>query len=102
MSSREFSEWIAFLSVEPLGDDRGDIQAAMIAATIANANRDPEKRSNPFEATDFLLDYWTAKTGQHAGKSPEDMLNLVRLWMPPQGPKNGNHSDAGSSPDTRS
>lgn len=36
MSSRELSEWQAFSSLEPIGDRRGDLQAAIIAAAMVN------------------------------------------------------------------
>lgn len=39
MSSSELSEWIAYEKVTgPLGAERGDIQAAIIATTVANVN----------------------------------------------------------------
>ncbi|MGC9260919.1 MAG: phage tail assembly protein T [Phycisphaerae bacterium] len=37
MDSRELTEWIAFHSLEPIGYARGDVQAAIVAHTIACA-----------------------------------------------------------------
>jgi len=39
MSAREFAEWLAVYRDEPFGDVRGDLQAALIAEQIFNANR---------------------------------------------------------------
>ena len=52
MTAAEIREWEAFEALEPFGQawDR----TALIAALIANANRDPEKRSEPFEQADFM------------------------------------------------
>ena len=55
MSSRELTEWMAFDLVEPFGDRRGDIQAAVVASTIANVNRG--KSTRPYEVQDFIIDY---------------------------------------------
>jgi hypothetical protein len=54
ISSKELTEWIAFYSLEPFGylaEMHGD---AITASTIANANRDPKKKAEPFSANDFL------------------------------------------------
>jgi hypothetical protein len=37
MDSREFAEWMAYSRIEPIGDKRGDYQAALIASTTHNA-----------------------------------------------------------------
>lgn len=48
----KFDRWVAFLSIEPQGGVRGDLQAGIVASTVANVNR--RKRSQPFKATDFM------------------------------------------------
>lgn len=55
MSSRELTEWMAYDAIEPIGGYRVDYGFAMVAAMIANANRDPKKRPQPFEIEDFML-----------------------------------------------
>ncbi len=55
MSSREFAEWVAYYGREPFGERRGDIQAAHIAAVIANCNRDPKQRSEPYTIRDMMI-----------------------------------------------
>lgn len=52
IDSYELSEWMAYYSLEPFGQDRGDIGPAIVAATVANANRVPD--TPPYDLKDFL------------------------------------------------
>lgn len=71
LGSAELTEWMAFERITgPLGRRRQDIQAATIAATIANANRG--KKGKTFKMTDFLIPYGERE------KSPDQMLQMVR------------------------
>lgn len=54
-SSRELTEWMAYEAVEPFPAQRLELYLAQVAMLIANANRDPKKRPEPFALTDFLL-----------------------------------------------
>lgn len=58
MSYSEFLEWQALYSVEPFGELRGDLRMAQQMALLANVNRDPKQRGHPYEARDFLPDWW--------------------------------------------
>lgn len=66
MSSSELTEWMVYEKITgPFGRRRRDIQAATIAATIANANR--AKNAKRAQINDFLIDYERLsrrKTGQ--------------------------------------
>ena len=53
MSIREFQEWRAFDLIEPIGDGRGDVQAAVVAWTVAQAMTGA--RAPKF--TEFILDW---------------------------------------------
>ena len=55
ISSREFAEWLAYNRLEPWGQERADLRAAIIAATVANCNRGSDTR--PFAAKDFMPDF---------------------------------------------
>lgn len=57
-----------------MGPVRGDIQAAVIAATIANVNRDPDKRPQPFTPSDFLLNW----SGAVKWQDPDEMEAVAR------------------------
>lgn len=55
ISSRELTEWMVYFGLEgPTGDARADWRAGMVASTIANANRDPKKRPQPFRPEEFV------------------------------------------------
>jgi hypothetical protein len=51
IDSKELAEWMAFNQIEPIAY-RGDLQAGIVAATIANANRG--KDGQPFQPIDFM------------------------------------------------
>lgn len=53
MSSREFSEWMAFFSLQPYGEWREDYRMAVLASLIANANSDP-KKGRRYRPEDFM------------------------------------------------
>ncbi|MGH6867180.1 MAG: phage tail assembly protein T [Methyloceanibacter sp.] len=55
ISGNEFAEWIAFMELEPFGGERGDLRAAIVASTVANANR--KKGARPFRPEDFMPDF---------------------------------------------
>jgi hypothetical protein len=55
MSSYDIAEAIAFERIEPFGEYREDLRAALIASTIANCNR--SSKSKPFSLSDFMLDF---------------------------------------------
>ncbi len=45
---------MAYYSLEPFGEERADLRAAQLACLIANANRDPQKKREPFTVDDFM------------------------------------------------
>ena len=54
MSSREFTEWLAYARLEPFGPEADDQRMAQLMALIANVNRDPKRRKVPFTPDDFM------------------------------------------------
>lgn len=57
MSSYEFSQWMADYSLEPWGEVRADMRAAVIAVTLANIWRPKDRAA--FELADFMLEFDT-------------------------------------------
>lgn len=83
ISSRELSEWMIFDSVEPIGDRRSDWQFAMLAAMIANVNRDRKKRSQPYTPNDFVPDFekrWESARSPDEATPWEHLLEIVQMW----------------------
>lgn len=54
LSSRELTEWMAFYALEPWGSDVESWRFGMIAAVIANVNRDSKKQPRAFTPQDFM------------------------------------------------
>lgn len=52
MSSREFSEWLAYFNLEPFGEDVEDNRAGVIAAMIVNTQRG--KKTKAVQPADFF------------------------------------------------
>lgn len=76
-------EWEAYDSLEPFGGDRGDWNAAMMAATFANimvATRGGKKR---FKVSDFLLDFdpKDAKEGKEGTNTPAPATSVEQMKM---------------------
>lgn len=54
MTAAEFGIWWAEYRREPWGDFRTDLGAGLVAATLANVNRDAKSKPVPFSALDFM------------------------------------------------
>lgn len=52
ITGEELAYWIAFYEVNPFGPERGDLQAGIIASTIANVNS-----KKTYKANDFMPDF---------------------------------------------
>ena len=76
MSSAEITEWLAFYQLEPFGPERGDLRAGIVAATVANVNRDAKKQKKPYSAQDFMPKF-KGGAGEKGPKTPEQ---LRRKW----------------------
>lgn len=57
MSSEDFTEWKAYEKLEPFGPLSEEWRIANLTSIIANVNRNPKKRSQPFTAKDFMRNY---------------------------------------------
>lgn len=83
MCSAEFAEWMAFERLEgPLGPEREDWRVALIASTIANANRDPKKH-RAYTPTDFIPE-WAAQAGVkplEEAKTAEEVASIGKSWF---------------------
>jgi hypothetical protein len=54
VDSWEFTEWLAFDRLEPIGEGRLNLALANLAAMTANINRDREARPEPYGVEDFI------------------------------------------------
>lgn len=67
---------MAYYRIEPFGDERSDLRAGIVAATVANAHRDRKRRARPFEPREFLPQFRAERETQ----SWEDQLHIVEMW----------------------
>lgn len=70
MSAREFSEWMAFYTLEPFGPERDDLRIAILDSIVANATRDP-KKSRVMKPGDFMPEFGKAQ------QTPDQQLQIA-------------------------
>lgn len=71
ISSHEFAEWRAYDLRHPIGPERSETMAAVVASTVANFSG-RVKRS--LKHTDFLPTYGPPKR-----QAPQDMMNRIMM-----------------------
>lgn len=54
LSAEQLSEWMAFSSIEPIGEFRNELRHGQMMALHANINRDSKQRREPYLAKDFM------------------------------------------------
>jgi hypothetical protein len=74
-SSRELSEWAAYLQLEPHGEERADLRAGIVASTIANANR--KKGGKAFKPSDFMPKFDKEEQTPEQQKAAAEALALA-------------------------
>ena len=58
MGADEFLDWMAYASIEPIGEKRQDLRFAMLACTIANLVKGAVgSKGKPSKLEDFLLKF---------------------------------------------
>lgn len=96
MSSAELTEWALFFEIEPLGGD-DEWRAGMLASTIANVNRDPDKRKKAFEPTEFMRSSFIPDEHEEdEGLSLAERVNFAMRLLGGGEVKDGNVIKAGS------
>lgn len=97
MTSHEISEWIAYSTVELIGDDREDYRMANVMALLANINRDPENKPDPFSPVDFMPDFWRREeVEEHKPdwKRNKGIAELITIALGGKDLRHGNTDDA--------
>lgn len=81
----EFTFWRAYDRIDPLGEERRDLAAGIVAATMANCHR--SKDTEPYKPGDFMWQY--KGPGQQPSvpeQSPEEVMRLVEACFGPAKP----------------
>lgn len=80
LTAVEYVEWRAFDRLEPIGLQRGDYQAALIATVVANAMaRDKDVHPEAYKLEDFLLKWGDEDEEERSNPLLEKVLNLNML-----------------------
>lgn len=75
MPAALLSEWMAFDELEPFGEQRGDLRSALVAMTVANAQRGPKQK--PFTIQDFLLKFEPAERRKQTWQEQHAIMQMI-------------------------
>lgn len=73
LTAKQFQEWQAFYTLDPFGDQRGDLRSGIVSAVIANAFR--SKNTNPIEPSQFMPYL------ERHDQSPEEMQRTLQTIL---------------------
>jgi hypothetical protein len=76
ISSRELAEWMVFYNMEPWGAEVEDWRTGMVASVIANVNRDPKKRKEPYNPDDFI----PKRVQEIEPQTPDEQSRIMGMW----------------------
>lgn len=79
ISSSEFTAWVAYDRISPLGMRRVDILFARLMWLLAEVNRDQKRRRRPFSVTDFLPPWDPLAGAPPRKKTSNELLKMVEL-----------------------
>ena len=71
MTAEELHEWMAYYEIDPFGNDRADLNSAIVASTMANCHRGKTQR--PYKPADFMPKFDQVKHEQPI----EDMIAVA-------------------------
>ena len=70
ISSRQFAEWMTWYGIEPFGEQRADLRAAIVAAVVSNRWRN--KHEKALRPLDFMPFY------KKRQQTPDEMRSVLR------------------------
>jgi len=76
MPYRVMREWQEYAILEPFGETRADLRAAIIASTVANVHRG--KKQRPFKLADFMPKF--GKEAERQRPTPQQLSTKV-FWI---------------------
>lgn len=75
VDSAEFSEWMAFDQLDPIGAEREDLRMGILASTVVRC-QNPKADVRPL---DFMPDFEGNRKGKKRGQSVEEMQARMML-----------------------
>ncbi len=85
MSAREFAEWMAYYQLEPFGEERADLRAAIVAKTIADVNT--PKGARRAKLTEFMPRF------EREEQTVEQQISIAAMLTAAFGGKDERHGD---------
>lgn len=91
MPSHKFAEWLAYERLEPFGEERADLRAAIIASSIVNVFA---AKGRTVKLKDFMID-WDAEpeaemTDQQVFEKMKAAFKAIKLRKSKEPPANSN------------
>lgn len=74
----ELGLWAALYSIDPWGEQRADLRAAIGTSVLAESNRNPKVRAEPYTSEDFMP-YSPKKIGKERAKTSQAKLRALLL-----------------------
>jgi len=71
--SAELTEWMAYATIEPFGEERADYRAGLICSTLVNLQR--TKGSKKYEPEDFMM--FTRRRPSNKSKALSEKLKAA-------------------------
>jgi len=65
LTAKQFNDWIDYNGIEPFGEIRAEQRNGLACSLLANVNRDPKVKVDPFVPENFMF---------HVRKAPERKL----------------------------
>ena len=83
IDSSELTEWLAYYRMEPFGETVADQRMGIQASLLANINRDPKHKHDPFKPADFIPWHGSNQTPVQAVllDDPEEQSKLIKQAM---------------------
>ena len=72
IDSPEFTDWIAYDRLEPIGPERILDAMALVCCVVMAAQGHEKSKGKPFELSDFMLQY--GKEAKSRQQSPQEMI----------------------------
>lgn len=80
MSWEQLREWNEYAQLEPFGEERRDLQAGIVAATVINSNPYRKKGARIARASDFLLKFDGVKKAPPKPRTAEEFRRDFDLF----------------------
>lgn len=81
VDGRQLTEWQAYAQIEPFGEERSDLRAAIVAWTMAEVYRDPEKQKEPYPLEAFMPKFGDSSGERGSVKVKELSPEAQRFWL---------------------